>query len=244
MSHLFGKDRVFFGDNVNVFNFWISLRFDLGKETSPNIATPRVCPWFVFLSQTRFGDYGLRIVADYALLGLLPHLRIASLRIVFRRPWISNIPASSFTCTEIKPSNLRPVLIWYATLREIMIFGWGAVAISHGIFQRCTWLMLQPRCVVFTSLRMLYSCQSWIMTYHDQLFISKSIPQLHEPTIWLPKVLPIFLIGKVEKLSVIAWPSFVGFKSCVNPWEFELDRCCSTELRQRSCFLDFSLRQG
>lgn len=37
---------------------------------------------------------------------------------------------------------------------------------------------------------------------------------------------------------MIAWPSFVGFKSCVNPWEFELDRCCSTELRQRSCFLD------
>ena len=23
MSHLFGKDSVFFGDNVNVFNFWI-----------------------------------------------------------------------------------------------------------------------------------------------------------------------------------------------------------------------------
>ena len=26
MSHLFGKNRVFFGDNVNVFNFWISLK--------------------------------------------------------------------------------------------------------------------------------------------------------------------------------------------------------------------------
>ena len=26
MSPLFGKDRVFFGDNVNVFNFWISLK--------------------------------------------------------------------------------------------------------------------------------------------------------------------------------------------------------------------------
>ena len=26
MSHLFGKYRVFFGDNVNVFNFWISLK--------------------------------------------------------------------------------------------------------------------------------------------------------------------------------------------------------------------------
>ena len=26
MSHLFGKDRVFFGDNVNAFNFWISLK--------------------------------------------------------------------------------------------------------------------------------------------------------------------------------------------------------------------------
>ena len=26
MSRLFGKDRVFFGDNVNVFNFWISLK--------------------------------------------------------------------------------------------------------------------------------------------------------------------------------------------------------------------------
>ena len=26
MSHLFGKDRVFFGDNVNVFNFWSRLK--------------------------------------------------------------------------------------------------------------------------------------------------------------------------------------------------------------------------
>ena len=92
MSHLFGKDRVVFGDNVNVFNFWIGLkkpvkvkkkvwvkwfqvpqartksrppdvkilRFDLGKETSPNIATPRVCPWFVFSQSTSFR--GLRIM--------------------------------------------------------------------------------------------------------------------------------------------------------------------------------------
>ena len=30
------------------------LRFDLGKETSPNIATPRACPWFVFSQSTSF----------------------------------------------------------------------------------------------------------------------------------------------------------------------------------------------
>ena len=40
------------------------LRFDLGKETSPNIATPRVCPWFVFSQSTSFR--GLRNCAqDY-----------------------------------------------------------------------------------------------------------------------------------------------------------------------------------
>ena len=30
------------------------LRFDLGKETSQNIATPRVCPWFVFSQSNSF----------------------------------------------------------------------------------------------------------------------------------------------------------------------------------------------
>ena len=45
--------------------------------------------------------------SDYALLGLLPHLRIASLRIVFRRPWIWNIPEWDVPSTKGITAILR-----------------------------------------------------------------------------------------------------------------------------------------
>ena len=90
MSHLFGKDRVFFGDTVNVLNFWISLK----KPDYYNKLASLDHGSRIVLRITDSGDYRItsKSGSDYALLGLLPHLRIASLRIVFRRPWIWNIP--------------------------------------------------------------------------------------------------------------------------------------------------------